>query len=72
MSKLFTRNNTYRHVDVLDKFLVGYKNTVHSKTGMAPSFVSDKNVLRIWERTRKRQAKIKRVRGPPIYYVGQR
>ena len=41
-------------MDVLDKFISGYNETVHSSTGMAPSLVSDKHLLRIWEKMRKR------------------
>lgn len=46
-------------MDVFCNFLVSYNNTVHSSIGMAPSLVSDKDVLRIWKRMRKREAKIK-------------
>jgi hypothetical protein len=66
--KWFTWKNTHRYVDVLEKFVSGY--AVHSSTGMAPSLVSYKDVLRIWERMRNRQARIKNVRSPPIYSVG--
>jgi hypothetical protein len=50
----FTWKNTYRYVDVLDNFNSGYNDTVHSSTGMAPSLVNDKDVLRLWESMRKR------------------
>jgi len=69
--KLFTWKNTHRYVDVLDKFVSGYNDTVHSSTGMAASLARDKDVLRIWERMRKQQARIKKVRSPPIYSAGQ-
>jgi hypothetical protein len=52
--KWFTWKNTHRYLDVLEKFVSGYSDAVHSSTGMAPSLVSDKNVLRIRERLRKR------------------
>jgi hypothetical protein len=42
-------------MDVLDKFVSGYNYSVHSSTGMAPSNVSDKDVLRIWNRLTKGQ-----------------
>jgi len=67
----FTWKKTYRYVDVLDKFISDNNDTVHSSTGMAPSLVSDKDVLSVWERMRKRQARIKNVRSPPIHSVGQ-
>ena len=65
------RNNTYCYVDVLDKSISGYNDTVHSSTGMASLLVSDKDVLRIWEKKRQRQAKIRTVRSAPISSVGQ-
>jgi hypothetical protein len=58
-------------VDVLDKFVSGYTDTVHSSTGMSPSLGSDKDVPRIWERKRIQQARFKKDRSPPIYSVGQ-
>ena len=33
----FTWKNIYRYMDVLDKFVWGYNDTVPSSTGMAPS-----------------------------------
>lgn len=42
------RNNTYRYFDVLDTFVTGYNDTMHSSIGMAPSCVRDKDVLRMW------------------------
>jgi hypothetical protein len=67
--KWFPWKNTYRSVDVLDKLFSGYNDTVHSSIGMAPSLVSDKNVLRVWL-MRKRQARVREVRSP-IYSVRQ-
>jgi len=55
---------------VLDKFVSGYNDTAHSSTEMAPLQVSDKYVMRVWERMRKRQARIRKVRSP-IVSVGQ-
>jgi hypothetical protein len=52
--KWLTRNKTHRYVDLLDKFVWGYEVAVHSSTGMAPSLVRDKYVLRIWESITKR------------------
>jgi hypothetical protein len=73
-SKLYkssTWKYTSPYVDALDKFISGYNNPVHSSTGKGPSLVSDKDVLRVWARMRKRQARIRKVRSPPIYSVGQ-
>jgi hypothetical protein len=55
-------------VDLLDMYVSGYNSTVHSSTGIAPALVSDKDALRIWD---KRQARIREVKSPPIYSVGQ-
>lgn len=38
---------------------------------MGPRLMSDKDVLRIWERMMKRQPRIRTARSPPIYSVGQ-
>jgi len=48
--KYFTYKNTYRYIDVLPKFAKAYNDTVHSTTGMAPSRVSDSDILAIWKR----------------------
>jgi hypothetical protein len=47
--KYFTYRNTYRYIDVLPKFVEAYDDTVHTSTGMAPSKVSDKDILAIWK-----------------------
>jgi len=39
--------------------------------GMAPPLVTDKDVLPKWEKMRKRQTRIKMVKVPAIYSVGQ-
>jgi len=36
--KWFTRNNTYRYVDVLDKYVTGYNDTVHSNPSSTRMF----------------------------------
>jgi len=43
--KYFTYKNTCRLFDVLPKFVRGYNDTVHSATGIAPSRVTDLDVL---------------------------
>ena len=67
----FTRNITYRYLDVLVKLVASYNDPVHSSTGMSPSLVTDKDVLRIWERNRKLKSRIKKAWTAPIYSVGQ-
>jgi len=53
--KYFTYKNTYRYIDVLPKFVKAYNDTVHSATGMAPSRVTDSEVLAIWKRMEARR-----------------
>ena len=47
--KYFTYKSPYRYIDVLPKFVKAYNDTVHSTTGMAPSRVTDSDVLAIWK-----------------------
>ena len=44
--RYFTYSNSNRYIDVLQKFVDAYNDTVHSATGMAPSRVTDSDVLR--------------------------
>ena len=39
--------NTYKY-DLLPQFVRGYNDAVHSATGMAPSEVTDSDILAIW------------------------
>jgi len=48
--KYITYKNTYRYIDVLPKFVKAYNDTVHSSTRMAPSRVTDSDILAIWKR----------------------
>jgi transposase InsO family protein len=57
MYKYFTYKNTYRYIDVLPAFVRGYNNTVHSATGMAPSQVTDYDILAIWQIINKSQSR---------------
>jgi len=47
--KYFTYKISYRYIYVLPKFVDAYNDTVHSTTGMAPSKVTDTDVLAIWK-----------------------
>jgi hypothetical protein len=67
--KYMTYKNTYRHIDVLKKFVKGYNDTIHSTTGMAPSKVTESDVLKIWCKMRVKHNSIRRV--PAKYRVGQ-
>jgi len=57
--KYFTYKNTYRYIDVLPIFVKAYNYTVHSATGMAPSRVTDSDVLAIWKRMEARSRRIR-------------
>jgi len=50
LHRYFTYKNTYKYIDVLPKFVKGYNATVHSTTGMAPTDMSDTDVLTIWNK----------------------
>jgi len=66
--RYFTYTNSNRYIDVLQKFVDAY-DTVHSATGMAPSRVTDSDVLAIWQRMNKH---IRRVRAvSATFRVGQ-
>jgi len=67
--KYLTYKNTLRYIDVLPKFAQAYNDTVHSTTGMAPSRVTDSDVLAIWKRmnSRRRHIRVAKV----IFSVGQ-
>jgi hypothetical protein len=64
-----TYKNTYRYIDVLPKFVKGYNDTVHSTTGMAPSKVTDTDILKIWRKMRAKQTSVSRA--PAKFKVGQ-
>ena len=67
MYKYFTYKNSYRYIDVLQKFLTAYNNTIHSSMGMAPSKINETNVLSVWQRLNSKQVKQK----PVKFKVGQ-
>jgi hypothetical protein len=56
---IFTFRNSYGYIDILPKFVKAYNDTVHTNTGMAPSRVTNAEVLAIWRRM---EAKRQRVR----------
>ena len=69
MYKFFSFQNSYRYIDFLPKFVKAYNETVYSTTGMAPSRVTDSDVLDIWRRM---EAKRQRVRfAAAKFRVGQ-
>ena len=50
----FPFKNTHRYIDVLPQFVQAYNDTVHCTTGMAPSKVTDSDVLAIWKKINKK------------------
>jgi hypothetical protein len=67
--KYFTYKNSYRFIDVLRKCITGYNATFHSTTGMAPSEVTDRDILLIWKRMRTKRRHIQSAK--PKFRVGQ-
>jgi hypothetical protein len=59
--KYFTYKNTYRYVEVLEKFVTAYNNSVHTSTGLAPSKVTNSDILAIWKRMNKIRQRIRTV-----------
>jgi transposase InsO family protein len=57
MYKYFTKNNTYRYLDVINKLLTSY-NYVHSTISMPPSKVSPSNIYSVWRKVNSLRAKI--------------
>ena len=47
--KYFTFKKSYKYIDVLHKFVKAYNDTVHTTTGIAPSKVTDSDLLNISE-----------------------
>ena len=57
--RYFTYKNTHRYIDVLQQFVRAYNDTVLSTIGMAPSKVSDSDVLAIWKKTSAKNQHVK-------------
>ena len=56
---------------MLDMLVSCYNEAVYWSTGTAPSLLSDRDVLCIWEKIGERQAGTMRATDPPIYSVDQ-
>ena len=67
--KFFTFTNSNRYIDVLQKFVNAYNDTVHSATGMAQSRVTDSDVLAIWQKMNKKIPRVRTIRAS--FKVGQ-
>ena len=48
LPKIINKDNNI----VLPQFFTGYNDVVHSATGMAPSKVTDSDIIEIWNRMR--------------------
>jgi len=67
--KYLSYSNSNRYIDVLQKFVDAYNDTADSATGMAPSRVTDSDVLAIWQRMKKHILRVRTVRAS--FNVGQ-
>jgi len=47
--KYFTFKNSYKYIDMLHNFGKAYNDTFHTKTGIAPSKITDSDILNIWK-----------------------
>ena len=54
----FTKNNTYRNLDFVNKLVIGYNSSVHSTIGMAPGKVTPSNIYTVWRKINSLRAKI--------------
>ena len=68
MYKYFTEYNRYRYLDVVNKLLTGYNNSVHSTIGMPPRKVNPSNIYSVWNGMNSLWAKIPQ--GRVKYEVG--
>ena len=57
-NKYLTFKKSYRYIDLLHKFVRDYNNTVHTTTGIAPSKVTDSDILNIWKRMNAKRLRI--------------
>ena len=62
MYKYFTKHNTYRYLDVINKLLASYNNSVHSTIGMPTSKVKPSNIYSVWQMVHSLRAIIPQVR----------
>jgi len=52
----------YRYIDVLPKYVKAYIDMVHTSTVMAPTKVTDSDILAIWKRMKEKRLRIRAVR----------
>ena len=57
-NKYFTFKISYRYIDVLQKFVRAYNDTVHTTTGIAPLNVTDSDIVIIWKRMNAKRLRI--------------
>jgi len=51
MFKYFSANSTRKYIDILDKLVHQYNNTIHSSIGMTPKEASKwKNEAQVWHK----------------------
>jgi hypothetical protein len=67
--KYLIYKNTYNYMDVLTAFVVSYIDTVHSAIGIAPSQVTNSDILAIWQRLNYSQSGVQTAKAK--FRVGQ-
>lgn len=50
MWRYFTANGTYRYIDILENLVENYRQTKHSRTGIAPAKVNRDNFKQAWRK----------------------
>jgi len=68
--KYFTHKNTYRYTYALPKYFQVYNDILHSTTGMAPSRVTDSDILAIWKRIEEDKVRV-RIAKEATFWVWQ-
>jgi len=56
--KYFTKNNTYRYLDVINNLLTSNNNSIPSTIAMPPSKLSPSNIYSVWQKVNSLRAKI--------------
>jgi len=62
MYKFFTKNNTYRYLDVINKLVIGYNSSVQSTIGMPPSKVTPSCIYSLWRKVNSLRGNIRQSR----------
>lgn len=60
LQKYFMANSTLKYIDILDKAVYAYNNTVHSSTNFKPTCVNDTNILTVYNNLNKKHKRLKK------------